>query len=153
MGKEARIMLSNVSVTPETTDSPSVGKKKDMTLDQLFSFGIRSDSDESSLLKRKFGSLEQEGSSVSQPTVMLKKARTTDIAAASRMEVRLENVSKPQPQEPEIERPAEGRSRRQRAGQVSYKEVSVRQKMRQGDAGSSSIYGGFIPQEKEEKKK
>jgi len=149
--KEARIMLSNVGVTPETTDSPSVGKNKDLTLDQLFSFGIRSDSDESSLLKRKFGSLEQEGSSVSQPTVMLKKARTTDIAAASRMEVRLENVS--QPPEPEIEKPAEGRSRRQRAGQVSYKEVSVRQKMRQGDAGSSSIYGGFIPQEKEEKKK
>ena len=111
------------------TDSPSVGKNKDLTLDQLFSFGLRTDSDESSLLKRKFGSLEQEGSSVSQPTVMLKKARTTDIAAASRMEVRLENVSKPQPQE--IEKPAEGRSRRQRGGAVSYKEASVRQKMRQ----------------------
>ena len=66
---------------------------------------------------------------MSQPTVMLKKARTTDIAAASRMEVRLENVSKPQPQE--IEKPAEGRSRRQRGGAVSYKEASVRQKMRQ----------------------
>ena len=125
--KEARIMLNNVGVTPETTDSPSIGKNKDLTLDQLFSFGLRSDSDESSLLKRKFGSLEQEGSSVSQPTVMLKKARTTDIAAASRMEVRLENVI--QPQEPE--KPTEGRSRRQRAGQVSYKEASVRQKMRQ----------------------
>ena len=71
--KEARIMLNNVGVTPGTTDSPTVGKNKDLTLDQLFGFGLRSDSDESSLLKRKFGSLEQEGSSVSQPTVMLKE--------------------------------------------------------------------------------
>ena len=76
-------MLNNVGVTPELTDSPTVGKNKDLTLDQLFGFGLRSDSDESSLLKRKFGSLEQEGSSVSQPTVMLKKARTTDGLSAA----------------------------------------------------------------------
>merc|ERR1711971_55587 len=144
MGKFEEINYLPRSFIPTTIP----GKNKDMTLDQLFSFGLRS---ESSLLKRMFGSFEQEG--VSQPTDMLKKARTTDtdIVAASRTEVRLENVS--QPPEPKMEKPAEGRSRRQRAGAVSYKEASVRQKMRQGDAGSSSIYGGFIPQEKEEKKK
>ena len=134
--KEARIMLNNVGVTSESTESPTVGKNKDLTLDQLFGFGLRSDSDETSLLKRKFGSLEQEGSCVSQPTVILKMARFTDIAAASvqlqqNIEVRLENVSQPREAEPEKPAEPEGRSRRQRAGQVSYKELSVRQKMRQ----------------------
>ena len=109
--KEARIMLNNVGVTPELTDSPTVGKNKDLTLDQLFGFGLRSDSDESSLLKRKFGSLEQEGSSVSQPTVMLKKARTTDISVQlqQHVQVRLENVSQPRESEPEKPAEPEGR--------------------------------------------
>ena len=114
-------------LNPGSRVSIASSPRRPLTLDQLFGFSLRSDSDETSLLKRKFGSLEQEGSCVSQPTVMLKKARTTDIAAASvelqqNIEVRLENVS--QPREAESEKPAEpeGRARRQGAGQVSYKE-------------------------------
>ena len=63
---------------------------------------------------------------MSQLTVMLKKARTTDITAASvklqqNIEVRLENVSQPREAEPEKPAEPEGRARRLGAGQVSYK--------------------------------
>ena len=132
--KEARIMLSNVGATPQSSDSPTVGRNKDRTLDQLFALGLRNDSDEGSL-KRKFGS---EGSNVSQPTVAVKKARITDIAQQlnQNLEVRVENVGQQRKtnesgnSEQPADNPVEGRSRRAKS-QVSYKEVSVTQKMRQ----------------------
>merc|ERR1712048_98763 len=151
--KEARIMLNNVGVdgqnSPRKVISPSpvlISKKKTLTLDELFSFGVREDL--TPKLKRKYGSDSQVGEV--QPK--LKKARNTEVPQSSNvrlqnLEVRLEKnicqTDKPEEDHPPVVE-AGGRSRRQKTS-VSYKEPSLGKKMRQGDAGSSNIFGQIKP--------
>ena len=137
--KEARIMLNNVGVdgqnSPRKVISPPpvlIAKKKTLTLDELFSFGVREDL--TPKLKRKYGSDSQVGEV--QPK--LKKARNTEVPQSSNvrlqnLEVRLEKnicqTDKPEEDHPPVVE-AGGRSRRQKTS-VSYKEPSLGKKMRQ----------------------
>ena len=137
--KEARIMLNNVGVdgqnSPRNVITPSpvlISRKKTLTLDELFSFGVREDL--TPKLKRKYGSDSQVGEV--QPK--LKKARNTEVPQSSNvrlqnLEVRLEKnicqTDKPEEDHPPVVE-AGGRSRRQKSS-VSYKEPSLGKKMRQ----------------------
>ena len=137
--KEARIMLNNVGVDGQNSSrnvlSPSpvlMTRKNTLTLDELFSFGIRDDI--TPKLKRKYGSDSQVGESQPKP---LKKARNTEVPQSANvrlqnLEVRLEKnicqADKPEEDPTVVE--TGGRSRRQKSA-VSYKEPSLGKKMRQ----------------------
>jgi len=160
--KEARVMLNNVSnVSLEGTtsggESPLLtNRKKTMTLEELFSLGTRDDEEEADVnmsstgAKRKFGSEPRMG----EATKPSKKPRTTStgFSLMQNVEVRIEksiqaNVSS----ESQASSETEGRSRRAKAN-VSYKEPALGKKLRQGDAGSSTIYQGAISDPKMKKK-
>ena len=138
--KEARIMLNNVGVDGQNNSgnivvSPSpvlLTRKKTLTLDELFSFGVRDDL--TPKMKRKYGSDSQVGGCQPKP---LKKARNTEVPQTANvrlhnLEVRLEKnicqADKPEEEPTVVE--TGGRSRRQKST-VSYKEPSLGKKMRQ----------------------
>jgi len=158
--KEARIMLNNVGVDSidNVVDSVSPAPRlKKMTLDDLFSNGVRSDYTEVTF-KRKFGSDSQ----VADSSKTKKKPRTTEVTSnvkLQNLEVRLENLASPVVESPQSnvetnnDQQIEGRSRRRNKSQVSYKEPGLGKKLRQGDATSSSIYNDYKPEVKEVKKK
>ena len=155
--KEARIMLNNVGVSNENSPAvtPVGTRKKTMTLDELFSFGVRGTPTEPETTnKRKYGSDSQ----VVANNKPQKKPRTTEISSANvklqNLEVRLEkNVVQPRRSSENsttnISEPneREGRSRRQKT-QVSYKEPSLMKKMRREGDTSSLNYGELKPPQK-----
>ena len=163
--KEARVMLNNVSMdhitgSTEQHESPLLGgRKKTMTLDELFSLGTKEDcGDTSTSTKRKFRS----DSKMEDQTKAQKRPRATELGSTAastsgvklqNLEVRLEknnvglgsnedavdntaSASSSEPQHSVSEDPQPGgRSRRTKAA-VSYKEPALGKKLRQVNISS-----------------